>query len=81
MAPINRTVTFEHHFTLPGMDRPHAAGTFVVNEDRETLDVAWSAYRVSLTIILPTAEGYQSWPVSAGDLDLLLANDKAAREP
>jgi hypothetical protein len=78
MAAIDRTVTFEHPFTLPGMDRPHPAGTFVVNEDRETLDVVWSAYRVTLTMVLPTAGGYESWPVSAGDLELLLANDRAA---
>ena len=73
-------MTFKHPFTLPGMDHPHPAGTFVVNEDRETLDVPWSAYRVTLTITLPTAGGYESWPISTGDLNTLLENDKADRQ-
>jgi hypothetical protein len=55
-------------------------GTFVVNEERETLDVVWSAYRVTTTVLLPTAGGYEAWPVSAGDLALLLSNDKAGHQ-
>ena len=76
---IGKTVTFDHPFTLPGMDHPHPAGTFIVNEDRETLDVPWSAYRVTLTITLPTAGGHESWPISTGDLELLVANDKSGQ--
>lgn len=71
------TVTFDHPFTLPGMEHVHPAGTFEMKQERETLDVVWPAYRVTTTLLLPTTGGYEAWPISASDLDRLLANDKA----
>ena len=69
-------MTFDHPFTLPGMDHPHPAGTFALSEEREALDVQWPAYRVTTTLILPTTGGYEAWPIAAGDLERLLADDK-----
>ena len=76
-----RTVTFNHPFTLPGMDRAHAAGTFAVTTERETLDVVWPAYHVTTALMIPTPGGYESWPVSGADLDRLLADDNVGTRP
>lgn len=73
----SRTVTFAHPFTLPGMERAHPAGMFTVNEESETLDVVWPAYRLTTTLMIPTAGGYEGWAISAADLEQLLARDKA----
>lgn len=70
-------MTLVHPFTLPGMAHPHPGGTFAVTEERESLDVTWTAFHVATTLMLPTAGGYEAWPISAADLDRLLADDKA----
>src|SRR5690606_34205851 len=45
-------VTFKSPFLLPGLDRPHAPGTFEVRIQREALDVSWDAFREHYTILL-----------------------------
>ena len=71
-----RTVTFDHPFRLPGMEMPHAAGTFELHEESEALDVSFPAYRTALTVKIPNAGGYEAWPISAAELDRILAEDK-----
>jgi hypothetical protein len=63
------------------MEHPHPAGTFAVTTEKETLDVVWPAYHVTTTMMIPTPGGYESWPISAADLDRLLADDKTGTQP
>ena len=70
-----KTVTFNHPFTLPGMDHSHAAGTFELREESEALDVPWPAYHVTTTLMLPTSGGVEAWPITGADLEQLLAAD------
>ena len=74
---MGKTVTFNHSFKLPGMADLHAAGTFELKEESEALDLSWPAYHVTTTVILPTAGGYEAWPISGLDLERLLAEDHA----
>ena len=72
---MGKTVTFKHPFRLPGMDDPHPAGTFELKEESEALDLSWPAYHVTTTVMLPTAGGYEAWPISGLDLERLLIDD------
>jgi hypothetical protein len=68
-------VTFRRAFLLPGMDGPHAPGTFAVVETREPLDVMWEAYRVSRQILLSGNGGLEAHDVTSADLEEALARD------
>ena len=78
-GPAASTVTFSHPFVLPGMDRPHAAGTFDVLAERHEIDVWWPAYRVTMTIMLPQGAAMEAWPVNRVDLDAALTADTLAK--
>jgi hypothetical protein len=77
-VPDQGTVTFNRPFLLPGMDAPHAPGTFELRRTREALDVMWEAYRVTLRIVLVDGGSMQAIDVTAADLDAALALDTAA---
>lgn len=47
----SKKVTFNRPFLLPGMDAPHAPGTFEVTVEEEQLDLMWDA-RMSITTIM-----------------------------
>lgn len=68
-------VTFIHPFTLPGLERIHAPGTFEVRVRREALDVSWSAYLVTKTIMLTEHGMLEALEVKADDLQAALAQD------
>jgi hypothetical protein len=70
-----RQVTFKRSFLLPGMDTPHAPGTFEVVETREPLDVMWEAYRVTRQILLSGNGSLEAHDVTLADLDAALARD------
>jgi hypothetical protein len=72
-----RTVTFHRPFRLPGMDLPHAPGTFELRQTREALDVMWEAYQVSLRIVLVDGNSSEALDVTSADLDAALALDLA----
>jgi hypothetical protein len=57
------------------MDRPHPPGTFELMADIVELDVPWAAHRTNLTLLLPEGTHTEAWPISADDLNNLLAAD------
>jgi hypothetical protein len=75
-GPVASTVTFSRPFLLPGMDKPHAAGTFDVLTEQHELDVWWPAYKLTMTIMLPYGAAMEAWPVNRADLDGALAADR-----
>jgi hypothetical protein len=77
-STASRAVTFNRPFLLPGMDVPHAPGTFELRRTREALDVMWEAYRVTMRIMLVERGGVQALDVTSADLDAALALDLAA---
>jgi hypothetical protein len=79
-APEAATVTFKRPFKLPGMDVPHAAGTFELRTTRHDLDVMWDAYRVTTRIMLPSGSAMEALDVSTTDLEAALALDGAASD-
>jgi hypothetical protein len=79
-APVKPTVTFTRPFILPGMDTPHAPGTFEVLRSKEALDVVWEAYRVSTRLMLTDGPRTEMLDVNAADLEAALADDLAAAE-
>ncbi|KQW77617.1 hypothetical protein ASC89_20875 [Devosia sp. Root413D1] len=68
-------ITFRHPFMLPGLDRPHQPGTFDIITERETLDVSWPAFRLSMTLLLTEAGGVEAVPVTRDELDAALRRD------
>ena len=72
------TVTFTSSFMLPGLDRPHPAGTYELRETRRRLDLSWDAYQISLSIMLVAGGTTQALDVQRADLDAALAADRAA---
>ena len=70
-----RNVTFERAFLLPGMDSPHAPGTYAIVDTRESLDVMWDAYRTSLQIMLTGRGITEALEVTSVDLSAALARD------
>lgn len=77
IAPsTSRTVTFLLPFKLPGMQEPHAAGTFDVLAEVEQLDVMWDARRTTLSILLRYPGRIEALPVTAGDLEEAIPNDR-----
>ena len=68
-------VTFVHPFTLPGLERTHAPGTFEVHVRREALDVSWAAYLISKTIMLTEHGVVEALEVKADDLEAALQRD------
>jgi hypothetical protein len=73
------TVTFTAPFMLPGLDRPHPAGTYELRETRRRLDVSWDAYQISLTIMLVQGGTTEALDIARVDLDAALAADRAGR--
>ena len=71
------TVTFRRPFMLPGLDKPHRPGTFVVRETRDRLDVSWPAYSITLSLMLVDGAFTEVLDVSRRDLDEALALDLA----
>ena len=61
-------VTFRRPFTLPGLDGPHAPGTFDVQIRRELLDVSWTAYLLTRTIMLTRQGVVEALEVRTEDL-------------
>lgn len=74
------TVTFTRPFLLPGMDAPHAAGTFELRTTRHSLDVMWEAYRKTTCIMLPNGSAMEAIDVTAADLEAALALDGATSD-
>ncbi|MFC3704289.1 hypothetical protein ACFOOL_05920 [Devosia honganensis] len=72
----NRTVTFLLPFKLPGMQEPHMAGTFEILAEEEQLDVMWDAHRTTLSILLRYPGRTEALPVTAGDLEEAILNDR-----
>jgi hypothetical protein len=72
------SVTFARAFQLPGMDGPHAPGTFELRTTRHDLDVVWSAYRTTTRIILPNGSAIEALEVTTTDLEAALAIDVAS---
>lgn len=72
------TVTFTRPFQLPGMDLPHAPGTFELRTLKEPLDVSWPAYRLSTRLLITDGTATEALDVTAADLDAALRED--ARE-
>lgn len=68
-------ITFRHPFLLPGLERPHAPGTFDLITEREALDVSWPAFRLSMTLMLTEAGGVEAVPVTRDELDAALRRD------
>jgi hypothetical protein len=73
------SVTFRAPFLLPGLDRPHPAGTYELRETREALDVSWAAFVRSLTLILQDGGTTQALDVTRADLDDALRKDMARK--
>ena len=71
-------VTFRHPFILPGLDRPHDPGTFEVRVRRELLDVSWTAYLLTRTIMLTDWGAVEALDVRTEDLTEALRLDQAA---
>lgn len=70
-------VTFRYPFALPGLERPHDAGTFEVHVRRELLDVSWTAHLLTRTIMLPNRGGVEALEVRTEDLaEALLLDQK-----
>lgn len=72
----SRTVTFLFPFKMPGMQEPHAAGTFDILAEEEQLDVMWDARRTTLSILLRYPGRIEALPVTAGDLEEAILNDR-----
>jgi hypothetical protein len=75
--PAAATVTFNSAFMLPGLDRPHAAGTFELRERRDALDVSFDAAIVTRTIILTGGGLTEALDVKADDLAAALKLDSS----
>jgi len=69
-------VTFLLPFKLPGMQEPHMAGTFEILAEEEQLDVMWDARRTTLSILLRYPGRVEALPVTAGDLEQAILNDR-----
>ncbi|GEM_PF-1127425 len=72
----SRSVTFLFPFKLPGMQEPHAPGTFEVHSEVEQLDVMWDAHRTMSSILLRYPGRIEAFPVTAGDLEAAILNDR-----
>jgi hypothetical protein len=75
VSPPSTFITFRSPFLLPGLDRPHPAGTFEVRERREALDVSFDAAIVTRTIMLSGDGGIEALDVKADDLAAALRLD------
>ena len=75
-----KSITFDHPFRIPGMDRDHPAGTFELRIAREPLDVWWEAYHETMTLILTSGGLVEAWNVKAAELEAALARDASAGE-
>lgn len=75
-----KSVTFQHPFRIPGMDRDHPAGTFELRIYREPLDVSWEAHHETMTLMLASGGLVEAWSVNAAELEAALASDASAGE-
>ena len=77
------TVTFEHPFSLKGLDGPQAPGTFNVRSDEELMEgMSFPAYRRTATAIsIPVPRGgagsFQAIATDPQELDSAIAADRA----
>lgn len=74
--PARQLVTYRFPFQLPGMDEPHAPGTFEVMVEEEQIDVVWAASRSWLAILLTYPGRTEAMPVSAGALEASIPQDR-----
>lgn len=72
-----RKTTFRHAFQLPGMDRPHAPGTFDLVIEKIALDLSWEAYKTACTLMITDGATTSAYPVSLGDVETALEADAA----
>jgi hypothetical protein len=72
----SRTITFTFPFTLPGMSKPHAPGTFEVITDEEQLDVMWDARRSNTRVMFVYPGRVEAFSVTASDLEEAIAQDQ-----
>jgi hypothetical protein len=75
-STVSSWVTFISTFELPGMDGPHAPGTFEVRETREALNVMWAASHITKRIMLRGHGIVEALEVSSADLDAALERDR-----
>lgn len=79
LAPVTSLesgiVTFRSKFILPGLDRPHAPGSFQVHERRERLELSWDAFKITKTIMLTNVGTVEALDVKADDLAAALLRD------
>lgn len=71
-----QSVTFRAPFMLPGLDKPHRAGTFELRQTRRELDLSWQAYQIGLSLILVSGGITQALDVTRQDLEMALAADR-----
>jgi hypothetical protein len=69
------SATFRKPFTLPGLDRLQAPGTFEVQVRHELLDVSWTAHLMRRTILLTSGSTTEALEVRAEDLTDALRRD------
>ena len=74
---MSPSVTFRRSFVLPGMDVPHAPGTFEVRRTREPLNVMGEAYLITTRIMLSAPGSIEAHEVTSADLEAALALDLA----
>jgi hypothetical protein len=70
------SVTFRYPFNLPGLDRPQGPGTFEVRVRQELLDVSWTAYLLTRTIMLTHGVTIEALEVRTEDLAAALEMDR-----
>jgi hypothetical protein len=83
MRTSSKTVTFDHSFSLKGIDRESAAGSYRVVTDEELIEqLSFPVYRRVSTMIFVPAQASSVEMVSIDPLDLQAAQDrdKAMRE-
>ena len=78
-VPVPGSVTFRAPFMLPGLEQAHRPGTFALRETRQPLDVSWSAFVTSLTVMLVDGGTTQALDVTREDLDAALMRDIGAK--
>ena len=75
--PTRKLVTFQHSFSLAGVEETLPAGTYTVETVEETLEnLSFVAYhRLSTTIILPAKGGEQWVAIDPHDLEAAQRKD------
>lgn len=75
------TLTFEHHFVLPGYEDELPAGSYETVVEEELLDgLSFDAYRKTAYLIVARAGYTERRKVSDADLEAVLSRDRALTE-